>query len=125
MKKSKLRQIIREEIQNLAEKINPNKEYTAKDLYKFLKSGEEIAISTDGGNSSQSFKKERWHKTDDEHIEEFKRNILNNRYFKNKKFIPNFKFRDNYFILKDSETGAGDFYDKMQTRRGGGIYKGD
>ena len=125
MDKSKLRQIIREEIQKLTERINPNREYAVKDLYKFLKDGEDIEISTDGGHSSNVFKKEKWDETEVRHIEDFKDRVLTNRYYKGKKFVPNFKFRKNYFVLKDSETDAGDFYDKMQTRRGGGIYKGD
>ncbi len=113
MKKSTLRQIIREEIQNLTE----SKEYTVKDLHKLLKRGEDIQISTDGGHSSKVFKSERWHDTKDQHVKDFEDSVLKNRYYKDKKFVEG--HRKNYFVAKDSKSGAGDFYDK------GGRYKGD
>lgn len=125
MDKSKLRQIIREEIQKLTERINPNKKYTAKDLYKFIKSGEDITIYT--GYDTKVYRKYDWDKTGVRHIKDFENEILKNRKYKGKKFIPDFKYIKNRFEVEGAEqlSAAAAFYDDMQTRRGGGIYKGD
>ncbi len=113
MKQSELRQIIREEIQNLTE----SKEYTVKDLYKLLKRGEDIYVSTNDGHSYTAFKNEKWDDTGVRHIKHFEDVMLKNKYRKDKTFIS--RFKKNHFVMKGSKTAAGDFYDK------GGRYKGD
>ena len=111
MKKSELRQIIREEIEKLS-----SQEYTVKNLYQMILDGETISISSDGGHSSSTYALEKDYKANP--IESFEDFVLNNPDFKNKTFTQN---KSGIFILKGTEgtiDAVSRFYDTGKRFKG-------
>lgn len=111
MKKSQLRQLIREEIQNISQ------EYTVEDLYQMIKDGETIKVSDDGGYSSSAYGLTRDYMVNP--IENFEKFVLNHPRLKNTTYVMGDK---NYFIKKGTE----DYTDKVaQDYQKMGSFKGD
>ena len=111
MKKSQLRQLIKEEIQNLSQ------EYTVEDLYQMIKDGEIIKVSDDGGHSVSTYGLTRDYMVNP--IENFEKFVLNHPRLKNTTYIMDDK---NSFIKKGTEgyiDAISKYYDKI------GSFKGD
>ncbi len=129
MKKSTLRQIIREEIRTLIIDIKKGKDYSIQDIYNFVKDGERVMVSTTGGVSAKSYNTlfGKPGSPEKSSVTGFEKDFLSKSEYKNKKFTASKAGSDWLFTLKGSKgnTSARDFYDKLDTRVGGGTYKGD
>jgi hypothetical protein len=93
MKKSELKQIIREEIEKLS-----SQEYTVKDLYQMILDGETITVSPDGGHSSSTYALERDYGVNP--IENFESFVIEGPRYKNKTFVQK---KPGMFIVKGTE----------------------